>query len=205
MMSCARLRPILGFLLEKETGPLETLEARTHLDHCPACQTRARRMERTLARCNAIPDQSPSRDIAGDVMQRLTSLKRTAAAANPAMAAKWSGIGLILAAGLTAITMPGAPVLGLLARPVAFLVSLATGGEHLDRLRQIAGRVLPFLPSAISGAMDTEVASRAGFDTALAIQLLGTALVFGLGLAIPVAIVTAWLLHRESASSPSSR
>jgi hypothetical protein len=203
MMSCVRLRPILGLFLEKETDPLETLEVRRHLDSCASCQRRARRLEQTLARCDAIPEQLPAQDIAGAVMQRLTSLKRSAVAANPAMAAKWSGIGLILAAGLTAISMPGAPVLGLLARPVAFLVSLASGGEQLDRLRQIAGKAASLLPGALAGGVDADVASRTGFDGALAIQLLGTALVFGLGLAIPVAILTAWLLHRESASGPA--
>jgi anti-sigma factor RsiW len=197
MTACGRVRPMLSFFLEKETGPLETLEIRRHLDDCPACQARVRRLEATMARCDALAAQPAGVDIAGSVMHRLGSLKRAALAANPSLAAKWSGIGLILAAGLAALATPGAPVLGLLARPVAFLVGLATGGDQLDRLRQVAGRALPFVPTALSAGMESDL-GRGGLDAAMAIQLMGTALMFGLALAIPVALLTAWLLHRES-------
>jgi anti-sigma factor RsiW len=201
MTSCGNVRRMLSFFLEKETDPLETLEVRRHLDACPACQARARRLEAAMIRCDALASQPAAVDIAGSVMQRLGVLKRTALVANPALAAKWSGIGLILAAGLAALATPGTTFLGFLARPVSFLVGLATGGDQLDRLRAVAGRVLPFVPTALSGGLETELAGRGGIDAAVIIQVVGTALMFGLMLAIPVALLTAWLLHRESSRS----
>jgi len=197
-MDCSGLRPILSFYLEKETGPLETLEARRHLDACSACRTRASRLAGTMARCDALEARSPSTDIAALVMDKLASLKRAAGRVEPALAAKWSGVALLLAAGLAALTSPVTPVLRLLSRPAAFLAGLAAGGSS-DRLRDALGGALPVLPASLSGGVRPDIAS-AGVDAALAIQLLGTALVFGLGLAVPVALVTAWLLHRETSS-----
>ncbi|MGH9868411.1 MAG: anti-sigma factor family protein [Candidatus Polarisedimenticolia bacterium] len=196
MMDCGGLRPILSFYLEKETGPLETLEARRHLDACPACRARASRMAGTMARCDALEAQSPASDITAMVMGKLADLKRAARRVEPALAAKWSGVALLLAAGLSAISSPVTPVIRLLSRPAAFLAGLAAGGSG-DRLRDALGGALPLLPASLSDGVRSDIAS-AGVDAALAVQLLGTALVFGLGLAVPVALVTAWLLHREA-------
>src|SRR5262245_60098156 len=122
MMDCAGLRPLLTFYLEKETDPLETLEARVHLDSCSACRSRAQRLQGVMARCEALPQKRPGRDIAGAVMDRLASLKRSAHART--LTAKWSGVALLLSAGLAALTRPETPVMRALGAPVSFLVGL---------------------------------------------------------------------------------
>jgi predicted anti-sigma-YlaC factor YlaD len=198
MMDCAGLRPLLGFYLEKETDPLETLEARIHLDSCSACRSRAQSLQGVMARCETLPQRRPARDIAVGVMGRLASLKRSAHART--LTAKWSGVAVILSAGLAALMHPAAPVMRVLGPPVEFLVGLVSGGSQ-DKLRDLVGSAGPFVPAAVSGALRPGLASGAmGPNVTLTIQLFATGLAFGLGLAIPVAVLTAWLLHREAAS-----
>jgi predicted anti-sigma-YlaC factor YlaD len=199
MIDCTGLRPLLSFYLEKETGPLETLEARRHLDSCEACRTRARRMAETMARCDAIPEPAPTLDIARMVMGRLSSFKRASREATPLMAAKWSGLAIVLSAALGVTLTRLEPMSRALSRPVAFLAGLVAGGEG-DRLGKLVGGAVPLLPSAIAGRVPSDLAPATAMDATVTVQVLGTALVFGLGLAIPVALLTAWLLHRESAS-----
>lgn len=199
MMNCAGLRPILSFYLEKETGPMETLEARRHLDSCASCQSRARRMAETMARCDTVAAPAPSLDIARMVMGRLSAFKRASREATPVMAAKWSGLAIVLSAALGVTLTRLTPMSRALSRPITFLAGLVAGGEG-DRLGKLVGGALPLLPSAIAGGVPSDLAPATAMDAAVTVQVLGTALVVGLVLAIPVALLTAWLLHRESAS-----
>ncbi|HKY33380.1 MAG TPA: zf-HC2 domain-containing protein [Candidatus Polarisedimenticolia bacterium] len=198
MMTCAELRPLLSFFLEKETGPLETLEARRHLDACPRCRARARTMAGVLQSCSDLPAGPPGRDLPGAVMQRLRALK----AASGARGAKWTGLALLLAGGLGALAAPDAPMRRALGRPLSFLAGLVSQGGASERLRELMAESAPGVPQLVQGGIRAGLSDAAlGMDATLAVNLLATALAFVLALAIPVALVTAWLLHRDASRS----
>ena len=206
MLSCAEVRPLLSFLLEKETGPLETLEARRHLDGCPGCQTRADRLSSVMAACTALPEQAPSVDLSSNVMSRLRSLKRARAAAGPAWdapAARWGGLAVLLGAGLAMITRPAAPALKALGAPLAFLAGLFAGGDGAAAGPDFAGRAVAVALKFAGVAIRPEMTTGAGVDLVIVVQLMATALSIGLLLAIPVALLTAWFLHDGSSRSGS--
>src|SRR5262245_46661330 len=134
MMRCAEVRPILSFLLEKETGPLETLEARRHLDGCRACQARANRLSSVMTACAELPESAPSVDLASSVMDSLRALKRAGAGKRAASgwdvpAARWSGLAVLLGAGLALVTRPAVPALRALGGPFAYMAGLFAAGD----------------------------------------------------------------------------
>jgi hypothetical protein len=206
MLSCAEVRPLLSFLLEKETGPLETLEARRHLDGCPGCQTRADRLSNVMAACTALPEQTPSVDLSSNVMSRLRSLKRAGAVTGSALeapAARWGGLAVLLGAGLAMITRPAAPALKALGAPLAFLAGVFAGGDGAAAGPDFAGRAVAVALKFAGVAIRPEMTSGTGIDLVIVVQLMATALSIGLLLAIPVALLTAWFLHQGSSRSSS--
>jgi|GEM_PF-3622496 len=204
MMRCAEVRPILSFLLEKETGPLETLEARRHLDGCGACQARADRLSSVMAACAALPEASPSVDFSSSVMDRLRALKRAGAATGSTWdgpATRWGGLAVLLGAGLAILTRPAVPALKTLGAPLAFLAGLFAGGDGAGPGTDLAGRAVAVALRFAGVALRPEITSGGGVDLVITVQLMATALSIGLLLAIPVAILTAWFLHQGSSRS----
>lgn len=200
MMTCVEVRPILSFFLEKETGPLETLETRRHLDACAPCRLRADRLDAVMSACAELPEKAPRTDVATAVMARLRTMKR--ASLDLSGAAKWSGLLLILGAMLPAFVRSDTPVLRTLTRPLSFLVGFLGGGDPGDGL---AGRVAPiFLRAMGGGGVRPEITAGVGLDLAVGIQVLATALAIGLLIALPVAVMTLWFL-RNGTERPGSR
>lgn len=199
MMTCAQVRPILSFFLEKETDPLETLETRRHLDSCAACRSRADRLGAVMGACAALPERAPGTDVASEVMSRLRALR--SASPDLARSARWSGLLLILAAMLSALARPDARLFRTLSRPIDLLVAFLGGGDPGDGL---AGRIVPILLRGVGGnGLRPELTAGAGLDLLISVQVLATALAIGLLIAIPVAVMTLWFL-RSSADRRAS-
>jgi anti-sigma factor RsiW len=203
MISCTQVRPILSLLLEKETGPLETLQARQHLDACDRCRSRARRLETVmLAASTPAPscDAPHEADIASSVMRRLRDMKARMNDASVAAASKWTGLVMILGAALAGTAPPGAPFHGVVeavARPFNFIFSLFTNGDGSERVRDLAGVAAPIALKLLDGSLRTDLSAGAGFDLVMLVQILATALAIGFTLIIPVAVLTAWFLHQD--------
>ncbi|HZI93448.1 MAG TPA: zf-HC2 domain-containing protein [Patescibacteria group bacterium] len=202
MMSCSEVRPILSFLLEKETGPLETLEARRHLEDCDACHAKAERISRVMAACGKLAEQAPPIDLSHSVMQKLRAAKSASrrAQASPwaPPAAKWGGLAVLLGAALAAITRPFGGALRELGAPLTFIAGLLAGTDSADGAADVAGRAVSVALRFVGVALKPELTSGAGIDLVVTFQLLATALSIGFLLAIPVAILTAWFLHSSS-------
>jgi len=204
MMRCAEVRPILSFLLEKETGPLETLEARRHLDGCDACRARADRLSSVMTACASLPEASPEIDLSSSVMHRLRAIKRAGAGSSfDGPAARWGGLAVLLGAGLALLTKPAVPALKTLGAPLAFLAGLFAGGDGAGAGADFAGRVVAVALKFAGVALRPEITSGAGIDLVVTVQLMATALSIGLVLAIPVALLTAWFLHQGSSRNGS--
>ena len=199
-MSCAEVRPILPFLIEKEADPLETLEARRHLDSCRACRLRADRVSSVMTACADLRDQQPPVDVASGVMERLRGLKAAAAGGRiwAPPAAKWSGLAVLAGAGLALLARPAAPVLRTLGAPLALLAGLLAGADAPDGTSDVAGHAVTVALRFVGVAVKPELTSGAGIDLVVTFQLLATALTIGFLLVIPVAILTAWFLHYGS-------
>jgi len=189
---------MLSFFIEKETDPLDTLETRRHLDSCASCRARARGIEAVMERCSAIEDRDPPRDIASSVMERLRQFRDTALADGTlARAARWTGLALLLGGGLAGVSRPETPILGTLGRSLSFLVSLFTGSDS-DPVGSLLESALPMASRLLHGGIGTDLPGSAGIDLSVTLQILSTALFLGLLLAIPVAVVTVWMLHSGS-------
>ena len=202
MMSCAEVRPILSFLLEKETGPLETLEARRHLECCDACNAKAQRISRVMAACGNLAEQTPPMDLSSSVMQKLRAVKRASMRAQARgwspPAAKWGGLAVLLGAALAAIVRPAGPALRALGAPLAFIAGLLAGADSADGAADVTGRAVSVALRFVGVALKPELTAGAGIDLVVTFQLLATALTIGFLLAIPVGILTAWFLHSSS-------
>ena len=197
MTRCSEVRACLGFFLEKETGPLETLQTRQHLDGCEACRSRAERLSRLMTDCANLPQAEPHADVAAAVMTRLRAI-RASMIPNVASAAalKWSGLVLVLCSILTglagqATTWPTGPA--------ALLARLVWGADSAGGTGEATSGALPVVVRVLHGGLRSDLsAAPLGLDLQLALQLLATALAVAFMLAIPVALVTAWLLRHES-------
>ncbi|HET9481860.1 MAG TPA: zf-HC2 domain-containing protein [Candidatus Polarisedimenticolia bacterium] len=195
MIRCAELRPILSLFLEKETGPLETLETRRHLDGCEPCRLRARRLGDIMNACSELRENQPPADIAGGVMAKLRAMKQAAAsAAGGALAARWSGLTLVVLAALAGITAPGSAMGRLLVRPFSFVAGLFGPGGG-EAARDLAGAAVPVAMRFLNGDLHAELASSSGLDVLLMARLAATALALCFVLAIPVAALTYCLLR----------
>jgi putative zinc finger protein len=203
MMTCTEVRPLLSFLLEKETGPLETLEARRHLDGCAPCRRRVERISTVMVACASLPEQTPPADMSGLVMQKLRALKKASARASSTSgwappAAKWSGLALLFGAALGVFTRPAAPALKTLGAQLAFFAGLLAGTDPPGGAADVAGRAVGVALRIASFAIRPELTSGSSPDLVVASRLVATALTLGFMLAIPVALLTAWFLHTGS-------
>jgi putative zinc finger protein len=203
MMSCAEVRPILSFLIEKETGPLETLEARRHLDGCVSCRARADRLSVLMTACGNLPCETPPSDLTSTVMQRLRSMKTAATRAGarglaPATA-KWGGLVALLGAGLALVARPAVPVLKALGAPLVMLAGMLGDPESPSGATDVAGRAVAAALQYAGVALKPEWATGAGIDGTLTFQLLATAMTIAFLLAIPAGVLTAWFLHEGAA------
>ncbi len=189
---------MLSFFIEKETDPSDTLETRRHLDSCGPCRARAEGIEAVMGRCSALEEKTPPRDIASSVMERLRQFRDSALADGTLnRAARWTGLALLLGGGLAGASRPETPILGTLGRPLSFLVSLFTGSDA-DPVGALLESALPMASRLLHGGVGTDLSGSAGIDVSVTLQILSTALVMGLVLAIPVAVVTIWMLHSSS-------
>src|SRR5262249_15134591 len=120
--ACARVKSLLPFYLEHETGPVDALETAMHLVSCDECAAEADRSRSLTAALRDLAPAAPPRDFAPGIMSRLRRLK---SAASTPRAAKWSAIALIL--GLVLLK-------GLVPTPAwkTGLRTLARLGELLD-------------------------------------------------------------------------
>ena len=199
MMKCTEVRPILSVFLEKETDPLETLETRRHLDSCDGCQHRAERLALVMTACADMRQVDTPAGIADSVMQRLRGMKTRAVATGTIdLAAKWTGLMVLLAAGLTAILVPATPALRALGRPIYALIGLVTGADSGEDARNLLSSAGPAILRFLEGETAADLAARAGLDLSISMQVLANGLLFGFLLVIPVAIVTAWMLYTGS-------
>ncbi len=204
MMSCAEVRPILSLLLEKETEPLETLETRRHLDDCGNCSSRARRLARLMHAVDTLPQREPGKDLAPLVMDRLRGMKESLWNESAVVqAGKWSGLALILGAGMATMAGPGGPLLTSLGRRLAPFTGIVSRATDMDGMREMLGGAVPLALRLLHGSPGSEVAAAAGPDLGITIQVLATALFLALAVAIPVAATTFWLLHTGSRSRTS--
>ena len=194
MMGCAEVRPLLSFLIEKETGPLETLEARRHLAGCPACRRRVDRISHVMSACATLPEQAPPIDLAASVMDKLRALKNTA----ERPAARWSGLAVLMGAALAVVTRPALPALKALGAPLALIAGFFAGNGGSDGGADFAGRAVAVALRFAGVALRPEMTTGAGVDLVITFQLMATALTIGLVLAIPVALLTAWFLHENA-------
>lgn len=199
MMGCLELRPILSLFLEKETGPRETLEARRHLDTCQACRARADSISGLIKACDQLVPAAPTPDISGSVMARLRGLKAAALGSGSLLpAAKWSGLALLLCAGLAGLSRPGSALLEAMRRPLASLGAMLWGGVGEDAAGDMAGTAGGLLLRLADGDLGAQLSARAGLDIATSAQIALTAGGMILLLALPAAVVTVVLLRAGS-------
>ncbi|HEY3174608.1 MAG TPA: zf-HC2 domain-containing protein [Candidatus Polarisedimenticolia bacterium] len=204
MMTCADVRPILSLFLEKETGPLETMETRRHLDGCDSCRSRAGRLSGVLGACAALASEAPPMDVASSVMERLRRMRasmssRPGGAAKPgALAARWSGLVVLLGAAMAFLAYPGAGGRGAIGRSRDYLAALLSGNDPAGRSTDFAGGTILVALKALGGGFRTELPAGAGLDLILVVNLVATSLLIALLLALPVAALTAWFLRKEA-------
>lgn len=206
-MKCSQVRPLLSFLIEKETGPLETLEIRRHLDGCSACLARVARLDNTMSQVASLPQAAPPADIAASVMSRLRNLRTSAVAlghpdASLFHSAKWSGLAVLSGIGLASLTAAFIPALRALGRPLAGLAGLFTDGQAVQQAREFAGAVVPMAMRALNGDTGLELSASTGLDVVISVKLLATALGLASMLAIPVAVLTIILLRGGGGPRP---
>jgi len=204
MMNCAQVRPILSLLVEKETEPLQTLETRRHLDDCEPCSSRVQRLARVMHAVDTLPQQEPGMDLAPLVMARLREMKAGVWGESAvAQAGKWSGLALILGAGLATMAGPGGQILSSLGRRLSPFAGLASRAADVDGMREMLGGAVPLALRFLHGSPGSDLVAAAGPDLGITIQVLATALFLALAVAIPVAATTFWLLHSGSRSRTS--
>ena len=196
MMTCSEVRPILSLFLEKETEPLETLQTRRHLDECRACAARARRIDRVMESMHGLETSEPPADLAPLVMTRLQTLReRIHHTLSGQQALKWSGLAVLLGAGLASLTRSSSDLLRAIGRPLAPLAGLVGDPSTWDGLGEKIGGVVPAAVGLVRGAGGANLLNSAGSDVSVLFQVVGTALILAFSLAIPVLATTAWLLR----------
>ncbi len=200
MITCSEARPLLALFLEKETGPLETLETRRHLDGCRACSARAERMSGLLRTLDDLPCPEVPRDMGAAVMSSLRVMKAGLSKRDgAALAAKWSGLVLLLASGLSGAAASARVLAARADGVLGGAGTLAGDGAAADGVRELIGGAVPVALRALKGGAGWGVLAKADTGLSVAVQVLATGLCFALLLAIPVALTTAWLLHKGSA------
>jgi hypothetical protein len=201
-MNCAQIRPLLSFLVERESSPYETLEARRHLADCTRCRARADRMARVMERCDAMPVAAPTADIATGVMARLRLMRDAAAQsgrdASLFNAARWSSLAVILCTFAGAMSQTGGSLLRAAASPFSWLFNLLSNADRVEAVRETAGAMAPVALRALDGGLRLEVAGPGSGNIMTSLQILGTALGLGTLIAIPVAALAAWMIHRDN-------
>jgi hypothetical protein len=193
---CAEIRPLLSRFIERETDPRETLRARWHLDACPACRARAGHLGAVMTACDGIAPAEPPGDLAQRVMSALRSMKAAAVASGAdRRSAKWTGLAILLAAGAGALLRRydvadrAAVPVRLLARGI--IRSSGAGEAVQSWLSSVAPSLVRFLdPQLAPGAT-----SATSPDFLMMAHIGGVAVLLALSLAIPVAALTAWMLH----------
>ncbi len=201
-MNCAQVRPLLSFLLEQESSPYETLEARRHLADCARCRRGSDRLAHVMERCDRLDVAPPPVDVASGVMARLRLMRAAAVQAGDPhssimTAARWSSLGVVICACAAAMTQAGFSWIRALASPFTSLVGFLTDGQKVQAVRETAGAIAPVAMRALDGGLRLEIAGTGNLGTSL--QILGTALGLGTLLAIPVAALAAWMIHRDNA------
>lgn len=208
MLSCLRTRALLPRLIERETGPLETLEARRHLDQCSRCRTRfdalVEDLRLPLASAGAVPaiESGPVGsgpelpDVAASVMDRLRALRRQSLAQGLPLpgGARWSSLALFLGAGLGAACLPGAPLSRALGRPFAILQGWIAG-EWTQHVEEMATAAVPLAARAANGTLRLELPLGAPPELVTVLQILATALGIVFTIAIPAGALAAWLVR----------
>ena len=194
MMRCAEVRPILSFFIEKETGPSETLATRRHLDGCEFCRSRAEHLSAVAAACGSLRELPPPADLAATVMNRLRALRAARGMKGTMTAARWGGLSVILGSVFAMLSRPDGRMLRALIHPLDYLAALLAGGETAGSAEGAAQSAAALALSVARGGAGPELTAGAGVDLLLTVQVAATALLIGLLLAIPVALLTAWFL-----------
>lgn len=190
---CSEIRPLIARFIDRETDPRETLRTRSHLDACAACRLRADRLGAVMSACDGIDDVAPPEDVAARVMGALRRMK-AAAPLSEIRASKWTGLGILLAAGAAVLgrrydlAEKAAIPVRLLARGVVRTTGAAEAAESW--LSNAAPSLVRFLDADLGAA-----SGAAGPDFAVMAHIGGVALLLALLLAVPVAALTAWMLH----------
>ncbi len=201
MMTCRQVRPIISFLIEKEAGPGETLEARRHLDACRPCNERELDLRRVMDSVATMKQPAVPGDVAVLVMDRLRSMRdRLSAQGTGQLAAKWSGLCLILAACLIAASASYRQSLSEIGayRSAASLIESASVA---DATEAIVGYATPLALQAAGGKLGSEIEFEPASDLSISMSILATALVLLLALVIPAALTAAWLARRSGHGS----
>lgn len=190
---CAEIRPLLSRFVERETDPSETLRTRWHLDQCSACRVRTSRLSAIMSSCDGIDRLEPPQDLAARVMTALRSMK-SAAGANR-RAAKWTGLGVVLAVGVAALTRRY-DVVEKASLPVRLLARGAIRGSGAsEALESYLSNVAPSIVRFLNPDLAQGVSPASSPDLITMAHIGGVAMLLVLTLAIPVAAVTAWMLH----------
>lgn len=195
MMHCAEVRPILSFFLEKETGPSETLETRRHLHSCASCRSRAARLSAVSAACASLTELTPPADLSSSIMNRLRALRAAGGMKGTMSAARWGGLSVILGSVLALLSRPDGRMMSALFHPLDYLAALFAGTEAAGSAEGAAQAAAALALAVAGGGVRPELTAGAGVDLLLTVQVVATALLIGLLLAIPVAMVTAWFLR----------
>ncbi len=192
---CAEIRPLLSRFIEHETDPRETLRTRWHLDACSSCRSRADRLSAVMTSCDGIASVEPPADLAARVMDALRSMKAAAVAAGAdPRAAKWTGLGVLLAVAAGALTRRY-DLAEKAALPVRLLArGIIRGSGAADAAQSYLSRVAPSLVRFLNPDLGS-VSSASSPDLFMMAHIGGVALLLVLTLAIPVAALTAWMLH----------
>ena len=192
MMRCTEVRPLLSFFLEKETGPLQTLETRRHLDGCDPCRARAAHLASIASACTSLAELPPPVDLSSSVMNRLRSMAGGMKGAMPS--ARWGGLSIVLGSFLALLSRHEGGMMRALIQPLDYLAAFFAGTESAGSSEGLA-QAAASLALAIAGkAGRPELIAGAGVDLVMTVQVVATALLIGLLLAIPVAVLTAWFL-----------
>lgn len=207
MMKCSDTRPLLSFLAEKETEPLETLETRRHLDNCRPCARRAEGMARLMDRFDALPEHEPPEDLTPAIMSRLREMRARLAAEHPGgLAAKWTGLAVMIGSSLAALSSSaGQTSLKTLSKPFASIAGLLSGASLFRDIDELLSGAAPALFRVATTRLGNDVVLETGSDLTITLQILATFLVLLFTLAIPVLGATAWFLRSGPGRPDSGR
>lgn len=205
MMTCRQVRPIISFLIEKEAEPREALEARSHIDHCASCRHHEDDLRRIMGSASAMPRATASGDVAALVMDRLRAMRdRLSNPGTGQLAAKWSGLCLILAACLIAMSASyrnSLSEIGVLP-PVSGLIGTESVAEAAE---MIVGYAAPVAMRATGGNLASGIELDPASDLSITMSILATGLVLLLALVIPAVLTAAWLARKTRRADPLIR